>query len=47
MGNVPYVGFTTYCRATVMIRLYFTKLIFMQMFRTKKKKKKKLGRHRK
>lgn len=36
MGNVPYVGFATYRRATVKIRLYFKELMFM---------KKKRGRH--
>jgi hypothetical protein len=41
MGNVPYVGFATYLRATVKIHLYFKRLIFMQMFCIKKKKKKK------
>jgi hypothetical protein len=42
IGNVPYVGFATYRRATVMIRLYFKRLRVMQMFC---KKKKKTGRH--
>jgi hypothetical protein len=32
MGYVPYVGFVTYRRATVKIRLYFKRLMFMQMF---------------
>jgi hypothetical protein len=32
MWYVPYVGFVTYRRATVKIRLYFKILIFMQMF---------------
>jgi hypothetical protein len=43
MGNVPYVGFATYLRATVKIRLYFKRLRFMQIFC--KKKKKNTGRH--
>jgi hypothetical protein len=38
MGYVPYVGFATYCRATVKIGLYFKRLMFMQMFCIKKKK---------
>jgi len=37
--NVPYVGFATYRRATVKIRLYFKRLIFMQMFCIRKIKK--------
>jgi len=48
MGYVPYVGFATYRRATVKIRLYFKRLMFMQMFRIYKKKKmnkKQMGRH--
>jgi hypothetical protein len=32
MGYVPYVGFATYRRTTVKIRLYFKRLMFMQMF---------------
>jgi hypothetical protein len=44
MGYVPYVSFATYRRATVNIRLYFKRLIFVQMFCIKKKKKK-MGRH--
>jgi hypothetical protein len=32
MGYVSYVGFATYCHATVKIRLYFKRLMFMQMF---------------
>jgi hypothetical protein len=31
MGYVPYVGFATYHRVIVMIRLYFKKLMFMQL----------------
>jgi hypothetical protein len=42
MWYVSYVGFTTYCRATVMTRLYCKRLMFMQMFCIKKKK---MGRH--
>jgi hypothetical protein len=38
MGYVPYVGFATYRRATVKIRLYFKRLMFMQIFCIKKKK---------
>jgi hypothetical protein len=45
MGYVPYVGFTTYRRATVLTRLYFKRLMLMQMFWFIKKKKKKTGRH--
>jgi len=47
MWYVPYVGFTTYRRATVMTRLYCKRLMFMQMFCKKKKiiNKKKTGRH--
>jgi len=41
MGYVPYVGFATYRRATVKIRLYFKKLMFMQMSCIKKR----TGRH--
>jgi hypothetical protein len=41
IGNVPYVGFATYRRATVKIRLYFKGLMIMWMFCIKKKKKKK------
>jgi len=44
MGYVPYVGFVTYRRATMKIRLYFKRLMFMQMFWIIKKKKK-TGRH--
>jgi hypothetical protein len=42
MGNVPYVGFATYRRATVKICLYFKGLIFMykQVIKELKKKKK-------
>jgi hypothetical protein len=44
MGYVPYVGFTTYRRATVMTCLYFKRLMFMQIFckyiYIKRKKKK-------
>jgi hypothetical protein len=40
MGHVLYVGFATHRRATVKIRLYFKKLMFMQMICSKKKKKK-------
>jgi hypothetical protein len=32
MGYVPYVGFAIYRRAIVKIRLYFKRLMFMQMF---------------
>jgi len=39
--HVPYVGFATYRNATVKIRLYFKRLMFMQMFCIKKIKKKK------
>jgi len=39
MGYVPYIGFATYRRATVKIRLYFKRLMFMQMFCIKKKKR--------
>lgn len=39
---VPYAGFETCRRTTVKIRLYFKRLMFMQMFCKKKKKK---GRH--
>jgi hypothetical protein len=48
MGYVSYVGFATYRRATVKIRLYFKRLMYMQMLcikKKKKKKKKKKGRH--
>jgi hypothetical protein len=45
MGYVPYVGFATYRRATVKIRLYFKRLMYMQMFCNEKRKEKK-GRHR-
>jgi len=47
MGYVPYVGFATYRRAIVKIRLYFKKLTYMQMFciKIKKKKKKKCSSH--
>jgi hypothetical protein len=38
MGYVPYVGFVAYRCATVKIRLYFKRLMFMQMFCIKKKK---------
>jgi hypothetical protein len=38
MGYVPSVGFATYCHATVKIRLYFKRLMFMQMFCILKKK---------
>jgi hypothetical protein len=31
MWYVPYVGFATYRRVTVKIRLYFKGLMFMQM----------------
>jgi cbb3-type cytochrome oxidase subunit 3 len=48
MRYVPYVGFKTYRLATVITRLYFKRLMFMQMFCVyiyiyiyKKKKKKK------
>ncbi len=37
MGYVPYDGFATYRRATVNIRLYFKKLIFMKCFKKKKR----------
>jgi len=40
MEYVSYVSFTTYRRATVMTRLYFKSLMFMQMLYKKKKKKK-------
>jgi hypothetical protein len=46
MGHVLYVGFATHRRATVKIRLYFKKLMFMQMICSKKKKKKKESSHR-
>jgi hypothetical protein len=36
MGYVPYVSFATYRRATMKIRLYFKRLMFMQMFCKKK-----------
>jgi hypothetical protein len=39
MENVPYVGFATYRRVTVKIRLYFKELMFMKCFIKKKKKK--------
>jgi hypothetical protein len=39
MGYVPYVGFETYRRATVKIRLYFKRLMFIKCFVLKKKKK--------
>jgi hypothetical protein len=47
MGYVPYVGFTTYRRATVMTCLYFKRLMFMQIFckYIYIKRKKKKGRH--
>jgi hypothetical protein len=32
MGYVPYIGFATYRRATVKIRLYFKGLLFMKCF---------------
>jgi hypothetical protein len=38
MGNVPYVGFATYRRATVKIRLYFKELMFTKCFERKKKR---------
>jgi hypothetical protein len=41
MGYVLYVGFATYRRVTVNIRLYFKGLMFMKCFVLKKKKKKK------
>jgi hypothetical protein len=37
MGYVPYVGFATHHRATVKIRLYFKRLMFMKCFVKKKK----------
>jgi hypothetical protein len=37
MGNVLYVGFATYHRATVKIHLYFKELMFMKCFVKKKK----------
>jgi hypothetical protein len=40
MGYVPYVGFATYHRATVKIRFYFKRLMFMQMFCNNNNKKK-------
>jgi len=40
MGYVPYVSFATYHCATVNICLYFKRLMFMQIFCKKKKKKK-------
>jgi hypothetical protein len=43
-GVCTYVGFATYRRATVKIRLYFKGLMIMWMFCIKKKKKK-TGRH--
>jgi uncharacterized membrane protein len=39
MGYVPYVGFSTHCRTTVMIHLYFKRLMIKQIIRIKKKKK--------
>jgi hypothetical protein len=36
MGYVSYVGFATYRRAIVKIRLYFKGLMFMQMICIKK-----------
>jgi hypothetical protein len=42
MGYVLYVGFGTYRCATVKIRLYFKRLIFIQIFFKKKKKKKRV-----
>jgi hypothetical protein len=40
-GVCTYVGFATYRRATVMIRLYFKGLMIMWMFCILKKKKRK------
>jgi hypothetical protein len=37
MRYVPYVGFATYRRAIVKIRLYFKRLMHMQMFCKKKR----------
>jgi hypothetical protein len=37
MGYVLYIGFATYLLATMKIRLYFKRLMFMQMFCKKKK----------
>jgi hypothetical protein len=48
MEYVPYVGFATHRRATVIIHLYFKRLMFMKMIcikRRRRKKKKKKGRH--
>jgi len=48
MGHVLYVGFATHRRATVKIRLYFKRLMFMQMICIKKnREKKRKGSHRK
>jgi hypothetical protein len=38
MERVLYVGFATHRRATVKIRLYFKRLMFMQMICIKKKR---------
>jgi hypothetical protein len=38
MGYILYVGFATYCRVTVKIRLYFKGLMFMKCFVYIKKK---------
>jgi hypothetical protein len=38
MGYVPYVGFATYRRVTVKIRLYFKELMFRKCFGKKKEK---------
>jgi hypothetical protein len=45
MENVPYVGFATYRRVTVKIRLYFKELMFMKCFIKKKKKKRDCHNH--
>jgi hypothetical protein len=43
MGHVLFVGFATHRCATMKIRLYFKKLLFMQMIYEKEKKEKKKG----
>jgi hypothetical protein len=43
MEYVPYVGFATYCHATVKIHLYFKRLMFMKCLVYIYKKK--MGRH--
>jgi len=41
MEYVPYVGFATHRRATVIIHLYFKRLMFMKMICIKRRRRKK------